>query len=351
MNVQAYLDILDFPGDASWLEIEARYEKKLPEIHAKAGNSEDDMNELLALHLAFEYLIGFKLHKIYEPETHQFRDMSKKEWNHWDDVFYERSDEIQERIRAYSQMELKAFQASDYYTQAIALFTKEDLPNYRKVSLITLGLPVLGLLTLGYAGLAIAMAVITACNHYLKEELHKLYAARLNSRQQGFTWFVNSGTWTLMLLTGNILVFLFVTARTFIPTNLLTILFAGAFVVGMLPPWHLITRLRFLRRHHVAFGLLPAWFNLFFALNFIFATPLMEETLYFSREWRPTSGHGYSGPSTTTTVLFDYEVYEQYYHIRYFSDYDEMEATDVVRFDIYQGPFGLRVLNSWEFGY
>ena len=349
MDPQPYLDVLELSDVCSWQEVLDAYNEKLDLLHPIAKDSQEDLNNLLALNMSFEFMAGYKLFMVFEPIEGAFRKLSKKEWNRWESLFMERNEEMDKRIREYAGISLEAFKKTDFYLKSQKLFTDKDYSAGVITIAVLLLAPVASVFILGFLGLTLTLLAMALSISYWREELTKLFALKLSALKQGLAWMVNAtGFWVIFFGLGNFVIFLFLTARTFIPFNPLLIIFAVAIALGFILPLHRISPLRQLKRPIAALGLFPLLLHLFFGINFTFSQPLVEERHYFRRNpAMEYSGHsGYPSGDGSSIVLRN-DLYEQYYHIRQFAVEEQLEEKHSITMNIHSGLFGFRVLKSW----
>ena len=350
MDPQPYLDVLELSDVCSWQEVLDAYNEKLDLLHPIAKDSEEDLNNLLALSLSFEFMAGYKLFMVFEPDEGDFRKLTKKEWNRWESLFMERNEEMDKRMREYAGMSLEDFKKTDFYSKSQHLFTKEDYSTGVITIALLLLVPVASFFVLGFFGLNLTLLGMVLSISYWREELTKLFALKLSALKQGLVWMVNApGFWAILFGLGNLLIFVFLTTRTFIPFIPLLVFLGVTIVLGLILPLQRIALFKRLNRGIAAVGLTPLLLNLFFGFNYTFSQPLIEERHYFRRgtemnysEFSSDITEGFS-----STIILRNDLYEQYFHIRSFAIEEQLEEKHSITMNIHSGLFGFRVLKSW----
>lgn len=338
-----YHEQLEVAEGASFEEIKEAY-FSLAEKVLKGEKDEETFDYFYHIHKAFIFLMAKATGTFYDKKQDSFVELKISELGDWENRFEDREDQLLENSRELWALEWNSFQRSGFYLNFSTLEPADTSVNYQPALFLNLVNPVLLSVLLGWPGLVLSLSVVYATLPHWKKVFRKMFFAPIPETTRGIAYLLNQKVfWLLIFFVTNLLLFLFSTARTFIPFIPLSGLFLGAMILGFLTPVSKISILKPFGRVIPGLGLSPFLLNAFFSINLTLSSPLIEERHAILRNYQMVEGE----EEITTYITLEYGVYDNYLHIRHFPTTDELEDMGFIELNIHRGLFGIPVLKSW----
>ncbi|GEM_PF-895029 len=346
----AYYQLLGLKPRATLSEIKKAYRKKAKQYHPDLNPAEDAQERFVEINEAYEYLINRKTGKIYSEQKRSYQARPvRKTYRQWRE---EEREKARERARKHARMKYRAFKNSSYYKNELALDIIGDNMGFYLLLSMCIVPPILGLSRETYLGfwftLVIGLAGIPIWQGALKPESN----IRLSLLFSALYRIVTTRTFLVLALAGlNLFLFLKVVMHTLIPLwlsgSLLALSIALGFTLVKYNPR--IPRNPYTRSFY-AYGLLPGLFNLFFLVNYLFASNLQTETYTFRPYTTKTYSHYSNKPNydEAPILLLENDAYTNYLGIRLVYPGKALRYGHSVKYAFADGLLGLRVMKDYE---
>lgn len=338
-----YHEQLEVSEEASFEVIKEAYFEKSLEAFA-TGESEETFDYFFHVHKAFIFLIAKATGTFYERETLKYEPLKISQVADWENKFEDKEEQLLEDAKTLWDLKREGYQRSDFYLVSKKLQPATSEVNFWPPLFLNLINPILLFVLLGWPGLVLAISVTYITLPVWTKTFRKMFFIPGSPSAQGVAYLLNQKVfWILIFTVTNLLLFLFSTARTFIPFSILAGMFLGVMALGFLLPANKIPKLKPYGRVVLGLGLFPFILNLFFSLNLTLSSPLIEETHFIDRNYQMVEGE----EEVTTYLTLEYGVYDNYLHIRHFPTLDELKEKSSITMSIHKGLFGIPVLKSW----
>jgi hypothetical protein len=333
--VDRYYKILGILPGAGLTEIKKAYREKAKILHPDRNKNVDAHKQFILLNEAYEYLTNYLSGKVSAHSTHAYAEWESRQRT-----------EAREAARRYARMRYEEFTKTDFYKKSKAADVIIDHFYLATSVLLIIGSPVIGFIAYGFTGLIVGIFFVLLSTSYwagiftdkMKVDTQLLWDSfKIISRTNSFRY--------ALILPLNLFFFLHFTLNTAFPTITLLLILAQLILIT-----YLLSKIfpQFLKKYSRTFWLtciIPAGFNLFFLLNFVFSSSPRSETYSFiqKEEW----SHGRK--DKTSYIVLENNIYEDYHWFRMFFNYHKLQYADSITYTFEDGLFGIRVLKSYTF--
>ena len=339
-SVETYYRVLGISDQATINEIKRAYRQRAMLIHPDKNNSATAHNDFILLSEAYEYLTNYQGRAL----NHETASSTYTDWNK------QARNEARERAAEYAKMQYEDYIKSDFYKKSSAASVVFDHFYLFSSLLIILGAPIAGLLYKGFAGLLMGLLFVFLSVHYWAGIFSSKIEVNFKSLCLSIILILKTKTFLYIFssLLNAFILFRFTLSSEISTLNfaiILSILFFSAFMVSN----YISRKIKSISRTLLLLCILPSLFNLFFLINYIFATNPTTETYSFVHEKR-SYGRGFSRrPEKIAYINLENNMYQQNHWFRMFSDYESMKNANRISYKFKTGLFGIRILKSFEF--
>lgn len=361
--VERYYAILGVAPNATLAEIKKAYRLKAKLLHPDVNKAPDAQEQFILLNEAYEYLESLKTGRLYSDSRKIYRKKrtTPSSYTDWEKVYRER---VVNRAKEHAKMRYEEFEKTDYYKNTVALDIVGSFILMLFAVVIFIGIPVACTIAYGASGIAVSLVsiFITApvwaglfVNERPKFKPSELFEAlgRVFRIIVGYRPFataaINIGALSKMppfqmmfLVALNVVQTMYIDFSTCISLDALAWTFSMTILAGFLI---FLTGLVKLNRYVFAVGVCPLLVNMFFLLNFLFATGETKETYGFRHDWAYVKG----GKRPTSYIHLTGDKYANYEGIRMFISYEATLKGNQITYTFAEGLFGLRVMKDYEF--
>jgi hypothetical protein len=160
----------------------------------------------------------------------------------------------------------------------------------------------------------------------------------------------NSFIYSVIILI-NFILYFSITLNTKITFITILLFLLGLYLLTYLVLLNKKIKFNILSKRIIFIYVIPTFFNLFFFINYIFASNSSFETYYFEHDKRfeYTRSSGWK-IENTTYIFLENDAYSEYYWFRIFFDYGKMNGKNQITYKFKEGLFGIKVLKDYKFG-
>lgn len=337
-SLSTYYEVLGVSENAIVEEIKRAYRKKAVLLHPDRNKSPTAHEDFILLTEAYEYLLNLKSGKT----TISYEDWQVTE-----------REQARQRAAEHAQMEYDEFIQSDYYKTTQAVFQVIEHLFFFLSIVFVVGVPIAGYVLGKGAGIAAAVFILLLTSSvwvnilFLNRQTIDLssFASSLSrvARTRAFLY-------SLTILLNLILLFA-ITLNTQVTSLILFLVFSLSIVTGWLASKYFLKQLPAM----LAICASVSVINLFFLLNYSFASNTTTEVYPFAHErrWYRVAGPMDPGPHYKLEKIAYIDLpnnkYADYHWFRMFFDFDAMQYDSEITYKFKDGLFGLRVLKQYEF--
>jgi hypothetical protein len=339
--------ILGVKPSATTAEIKKAFRKKAHRLHPDVNKAPDAEERWLELYEAYELLLR---HKDRKKRVRHKSKSSRAATHTPPPTKQEEREKARERARAraraHARMKFEAYKKTAYYRNELALEVIGD--NFMFYSAVSVIVYLLYQATaLGYEFLFIASIFIgLAATPLWLRAASPTSNIRLSLLFNAVYKIVQSRVFSLLALAGcNVLLYFLYAFNTFCNLKISGGLLLGAGVLGyVLVKQNLLFPHNAYSRSIAAYVLFPLVINLFFALNYLFASaPRTQQYTYESQMVRITSR---GGSSYERSRFIAVEELMDYQGVRFFWSSEDKRSVSKVEYVLADGLFGLKVVKQ-----
>lgn len=358
--VEQYFRVLEISSSSTLEQIKKAYRKKAKELHPDRNPSPTAHEDFIQVNEAYEYLVKYKTGKLYSNLKRGFTRPTRS--NEEQEKYWREKAREQARARArkHAQMEYEAYTKTEYYKNTQAAVVLLGFLLYFFAALVSVIVPLLGVLLHGWLGLAVGSLIsLTTAKFWLGVFYFDPPEVELRDFLPAFRRLLGfKSLWAFISLILSIIIFLRVGLNTVISLNSLFAIYTISFIPGLI--WSFKKSDAWTRVLKVV-GIGPILVSVFLGINYQFSGDPYEETYSYHLDSTKTVGrrgpYNYDSPPEngkrrkvpSTLIILESNAYKEEKGIRIFADINQLVRYNHITYYFEKGLFGLSVVKDTHF--